>query len=109
VDGVSLIVRPVGGSPIQTWHSFGQGKLLTVTPRAPLVPDTTYEVLLTSGNSGRRRQRHGALHFPLLNGQRPDGGNQPPSIDPISVAPTVAPGVQRPDISWSGSDMDGQR
>jgi len=107
VDGVSLIVRPVGGSPIQTWHSFGQGKLLTITPRTLLAPNTTYEVELTSAIQDAAGNGLEPYTFRFSTGSSLSGGNEPPTINSIDVLPIVGtPGVPL-DISWSGSDPDG--
>lgn len=107
VDGVSLIVRPVGGSPIQTWHSFGQGKLLTITPRTLLAPNTTYEVVLTSAIQDAAGNGLEPYTFRFSTGSNLSGGNQPPTINSIDVLPVIGtPGVPL-DLSWTGSDPDG--
>ncbi|MCG8455201.1 MAG: Ig-like domain-containing protein, partial [Holophagales bacterium] len=45
VNGVSFLVRPLGGSPIAGELIFSFGDVLTFTPDQPLLPDTTYEVV----------------------------------------------------------------
>ncbi len=106
VNGVSLIVRPLGGDPIDTWHSFGQGKLLTVTPQQVLEPNTTYEVILTSGIEDAAGNGLEPYTFRFSTGSNLGGGNQPPSVDSIASTPTVAePGVPV-QIDWTGSDPE---
>lgn len=107
VDGVSLIVRPVGGAAVPTWHSFSEGKLLTVTPRSPLLADTTYEVILTSAIQDASGNGLEPYSFRFSTGGGLVGGNQPPSVTFINVAPeSVAPGGSI-GITWDGSDPDG--
>jgi YVTN family beta-propeller protein len=107
VNGVSLIVRPVGGSPIPIWHSFGQGKLLTVTPQQPLLADTTYEVVLTSGIQDAMGNGLEPYSFRFSTGGGLTGGNQPPVVTALSTTPAVgSPGVPV-QFNWSGSDPDG--
>lgn len=107
VDGVSLIVQPVDGSPVQTWHSFGQGKLLTVTPRLPLLPDTTYEVILTDAIQDAAGNGLEPYMFRFSTGSGLAGGNQSPVVTSITTNPIVGtPGVPL-DIDWTGVDPDG--
>ena len=46
VNGVSFIVRPLGGAAISGRLIFAFDDVLTFTPDEPLEPDTTYEVVL---------------------------------------------------------------
>ncbi len=107
IDGVSLIVRPVGGSPIPIWHSFGQGKLLTVTPRSLLSPNTTYEVVLTDGILDAAGNPMEPYSFRFSTGSGLSGGNQPPVVNAITAVPGVGTPAVPVDLSWSGSDPDG--
>jgi cytochrome c peroxidase len=106
VNGTTLILRPVGGSPIPIWHSFSQGKLLTVTSQQPLQPDTTYEVLLTSGIQDAAGNAMDPYSFRFSTGNGLAGGNTPPSITSLTVTPEVAaPGVSRT-FNWAGTDVE---
>ncbi|MBI1318691.1 MAG: hypothetical protein GC168_07050 [Candidatus Hydrogenedens sp.] len=106
VDGTSLILRPVGGAAVPTWHAFSQGKLLTVTPHEPLLPDTTYEFLLTSVIEDAAGNPFEAYTFRFSTGSALSGGNQPPVVDMVTFNPAVpAPGVSVA-VSWSGHDPD---
>jgi len=107
VDGASLIVRPLGGSPIPIWHSFGQGKLLTVTPRQPLLPNTTYEVLLTNAIQDAAGNGLEPYTFRFSTGSNLAGGNMPPVVGPIVVTPETGLPTQELTITWAGSDPDG--
>jgi YVTN family beta-propeller protein len=107
VDGVSLIVRPLNGSPIQTWHSFGQGKLLTVTPRQILQPDTTYEVLLTSAIQDAAGNAMEPYSFRFSTGGGLSGGNQPPQVTSIEMNPEFGAPASPVNFSWTGNDPDG--
>ena len=107
VDGVSLILRPVGGSAVSTWHAFGQNKLLTVTPRVPLQTNTTYEMILTSGIQDAMGNGLEPYTFRFSTGGSLSGGNRPPELLPIVASPAVqSPGAPI-DFSWTGSDPDG--
>jgi len=106
VDGVSLILQPVGGSPVPTWHSFGQGKLLTVTPHQPLDSNTTYEVILTDAIQDAAGNGMEPYTFRFSTGDAVSGGNQPPVVGVVSVTPEApAPGVLA-SLAWSGSDPE---
>jgi len=107
IDGDTLILRPVGGSPVATWHAFGQGKLLTVTPQQPLLPDTTYEFILTSDIQDAAGNPMEPYSFRFSTGSGLSGGNQPPSVTSLTAAPVApAPGEQVL-LSWAGTDPDG--
>jgi YVTN family beta-propeller protein len=106
-DGVSLILRPVGGAPVATWHAFSQGKLLTVTPQQPLEPDTTYELELTSGILDAAGNSLEPYSFRFSTGNAVTGGNAAPSIASLDVNPDdPAPGANV-NVQWSGSDPEG--
>jgi YVTN family beta-propeller protein len=107
VDGVSLIVRPVGGDPVSTWHSFSQGKLLTVTPVQPLQPDTTYEVVLTSDIEDAAGNGLEPYSFRFSTGGGLAGGNQAPVVDSIEASPSPSAPNNQVTISWTGNDPDG--
>ncbi|MBI1290103.1 PKD domain-containing protein [bacterium] len=107
VDGVSLIVRPLGGDPVPTWHSFGQGKLLTVTPQSPLAQNTTYEVLLTAAIQDAMGNPLEAYSFTFSTGASLGAGNQPPMVGAVIASPEVAQPGASVALSWSGSDPEG--
>lgn len=107
VDGSSLILRPVDGAPIATWHAFSQGKLLTVTPHQPLELNTTYELELTADILDAAGNPMEPYSFRFSTGDAVAGGNAAPTIS----TPTIDPGEPVPganvDISWSGNDPEG--
>ena len=106
VDGVSLVLRPVGGAPIPTWHSFSQGKLLTVTPQQPLALDTTYELMLTSGildAAGNGLEPYG---FRFSTGSDVTGGNAAPVITSVTVAQGAPVPGGNVDVSWTANDPE---
>jgi cytochrome c551/c552 len=106
VNGTSLIVRPVGGSPVPIWHSFGQNKLLTVTPRTPLATNTTYEVVLTSAIVDAAGNGLEPYTFRFSTGSGLSGGNQPPVMGAIGNSPTIGTPGAPVTFTWSGSDPD---
>ncbi len=106
VNGTSMILRPVGGSAVPTWHAFSQGKLLTVTPQQPLQPDTTYEFILTDAIQDAAGNGLEAYTFRFSTGGALSGGNQPPTITSLTINPTTpTPGVSA-SIAWAGTDPD---
>lgn len=106
VDGVSLVLRPVGGAPVATWHAFSQGKLLTVTPQQPLDPDTTYELELTSAILDAAGNGLEPYSFRFSTGGALAGGNAAPTIAAVTVTPDdPAPGANV-EVQWSGSDPE---
>ena len=48
VDGDTVVVRPVGGEAIRGWFGLNQ-TLVSFWPSEPLLPDTTYEIVLPAG------------------------------------------------------------
>lgn len=107
VDGTSLILRPVGGSAVPTWHAFGQGKLLTVTPQQPLQPNTTYEFLLTSDIQDAAGNGMEPYSFRFSTGGSITGGNRPPAITGFTATPEAPQPGALVTFAWTGSDADG--
>jgi len=107
VDGVSLILRPLGGDPVTTWHAFSEGKLLTVTPEQPLAPDTTYEFILTSDIEDAAGNGLEPFSFRFSTGSGLAGGNQPPVVGELNVSPAFPEPGELVTLSWTGSDPDG--
>ncbi|MGF1448400.1 MAG: fibronectin type III domain-containing protein [Opitutales bacterium] len=94
INGETVIVRPVGGSPIDCWISFSHDDVLTITPKQDLSPDTTYEVILVDGGikdaAGNGMEGYS---FAFSTGTGLSGGNQAPVINAVSTtALPIAPG-----------------
>lgn len=105
-DGVSFIVRPVGGSQVAGQWVLAFDDTLTFTPDSPLQADTTYEVIFPEGGikdaAGNGME---AYSFTFSTGTEVTG-NLPPSVDSWTATPyPVAPGV---DVAFeaTGSDPD---
>ena len=49
VNGTTVIIRPVGGSPIDARIVFAFDDIMTITPTNPLQTNTTYEVVFPAG------------------------------------------------------------
>ncbi len=107
VDGVTLILRPVDGAPVATWHAFSQGKLLTVTPQQPLELNTTYELELTAGILDAAGNAMEPYSFRFSTGASVTGGNAAPVIDSFSVLPAEPVPGANVDIAWSATDPEG--
>lgn len=107
INGTTLVVRPVGGAAVDCWHSFGQNKLLTVTPRQPLAANTTYEVLLTNGIQDAVGNGLEPYSFRFSTGSGLSGGNRPPVVTALAANPArIAPNAS---IAFTAiaSDPDG--
>jgi len=108
VNGVSVIVRPLGGAPVDAWTSFAHDRLLTITPRAYLAPNTTYEVVVVPG--GIKDAVGNGIEgytFRFSTGDTASGGNAAPVIASFGAsASPVAPGVNVA-FATSASDAEG--
>ncbi len=94
VNGESIIVRPVGGQPVDARTSFSHDGILTVTPKEYLADDTTYEVVIPAGGikdvSGNGIQGYS---FTFSTGGSVGGGNEAPLITELTASATpVDPG-----------------
>ena len=111
VDGTTLILRPLTGTgagiAVPTWHAFGQNKLLTVTPREDLRPDTTYEVVLTSGIQDAVGNGMESYAFRFSTGGTLGAGNRPPAVAGLTAAPVPAAVGATIALTASASDPDG--
>ena len=106
VNGVSFIVRPVGGSPISGELIYSFGDVLTFTPDAPLAADTTYEVIFPEGGI-QDAAGNGMVgySFTFSTGSAV-GGNLPPEIQSLSAsAYPVSPGASVT-LTVSATDPD---
>lgn len=108
VNGVSLIVRPVGGQPLDVWHSFSHDGVLTITPKTYFAEDTTYEVIIPAGGikdaAGNGIEGYA---FSFSTGGAVSGTNAAPSIGSFtsSQSPTF-PGLGVT-FTASASDPEG--
>jgi sugar lactone lactonase YvrE len=108
VNGESLIVRPVGGQPIDVWHSFSHDGVLTITPKAYFTEDTTYEVIIPAGGikdpAGNGIEGYS---FSFSTGGAVSGSNSAPTIQSFtsSLSPS-APG-QNVDFAATATDPEG--
>ncbi len=95
VNGDSVILRPIGGSPVDCYTSFSHDDILTITPRNYLTANTTYEVVIPAGGikdaSGNGIE---AYTFQFSTGGSLAGGNRSPVINSFthSATPSIAPG-----------------
>lgn len=93
VNGETFIVRPVGGAPLAGRISFAFDDVLTFAPNQPLLPDTTYEVVLPEGGI-KDAAGNGMVGYSFTFSTGATlAGNAPPSVYSLtaSVYP-VAPG-----------------
>ncbi|MCH9647135.1 MAG: Ig-like domain-containing protein [Deltaproteobacteria bacterium] len=107
INGATFIVQPLGGSPITGRTVFSFNDILTFTPDQPLMPNTTYEVLLPAGGikdaAGNGIVGYG---FTFSTGSTV-GGNVAPVVESFSASVYPAAPGQTVTLSASGSDPDG--
>jgi hypothetical protein len=102
--GENLIVRPMGGPPIPGRAVFAFNDILTFTPSSPLLPDTTYEVVIPAGGikdvSGNGIEGYSFAFStgPTIN------GNLPPEVTDFSSS--VYPAAPGTPISFSATATD---
>ncbi|UXI70224.1 Ig-like domain-containing protein [Tahibacter amnicola] len=105
VNGTSVIVRPLGGEPVAAWTSFAHDRLLTITPRSYLAPNTTYEVVIPAG--GIKDAAGNGIEgytFRFSTGATAMGGNAAPVISAFSADQSpVAPGTS---VTFTASATD---
>jgi len=96
VNGETIILRPVGGNPVDAWVSFAHDGVLTLTPKQDLEADTTYElVVMPGGIKDAAGNGIEGLSFTFATGSSVDGGNRAPVIDSFVRSPaTTVPGQQ---------------
>ena len=87
INGETVILRPVGGSPVDAWTSFSHDGILTITPKSYLQPDTTYEVIIPA--DGIRDVANNGIEpyaFTFSTGNNVAGGNLPATIQSFTVS-----------------------
>ena len=109
VNEESIIVRPVGGSPINSaWISFSHDGILTYTPTEYFLPDTTYEVIIPDGGikdiSGNGIEGYS---FTFSTGSIVGGGNAAPTISLVSTSSSPADIGETVTIEVFATDEEG--
>jgi len=94
INGETVIVRPVGGEPIDCYISNSYDDVITITPKQELSPNTTYEVeVLEGGIKDAAGNGIEGYTFTFSTGSDVVGGNLPPEITSFTAAPLpAAPG-----------------
>lgn len=105
VNGESVLLRPAGGSPLDCWISFSHDDVLTITPKQPLLPNTTYEVVIPQGGikdaAGNGIQGYS---FSFSTGSTLSAGNRSPAVQTFTASQgPVAPGVP---VTFAASATD---
>ncbi len=107
INGETIIVRPVGGEPVDAWTSFAHDGILTVTPREYLQNDTTYEVLIPSGGikdaAGNGIEGYS---FSFSTGGALNGTNSAPQINEIMTSLSPSEPGDEVTISVDASDPE---
>jgi len=107
VNGVTFLVRPLGGSPVDGRITFSFDDVLTFTPSQPLLPDTTYEVVLPEGGiEDAAGNGMVGYSFTFSTGSSV-GGNQPPTVDAFTASAYPSPPGQSLTLTAAATDPEG--
>lgn len=108
INGETIIVRPVGGNPIEAWTSFAHDGVLTITPKQYLAVDTTYEVVIPAGGikdaAGNGIEGYS---FTFSTGSAVGGGNEAPQISAVTPSQAPVDPGQSVQFSVAASDPEG--
>lgn len=90
INGVTITLREVGTTtPLDAWTSFSSDGMLTLTPKAFLLPDKTYEVIIADG--GIKDALNNGIEpysFTFSTGNSTTGGNASPTITAFTAGPS---------------------
>jgi len=107
INGETVIVRPVGGDPVDAWTSFAHDGILTITPKQYLESNTTYEVLVTQGGiKDAAGNGIDGYSFTFSTGNNVTGGNRAPQINSFTATPSPADVGQQVTITASAVDPE---
>ncbi|MEM1182527.1 MAG: PKD domain-containing protein, partial [Acidobacteriota bacterium] len=107
INGETIILRPVGGQPVDAWTSFSHDGVLTVTPKQYLAADTTYEVVVVA--DGIRDAANNGIEgysFTFSTGGGVSGGNASPVINSVGATPVAAAPGDDVDFSVFATDAE---
>ncbi len=107
VNGESVILRPLGGEPVDAIVSFSYDDVLTITPDEYLLPDTTYEVEIVAGGI-KDVSGNGILPytFTFSTGLGVAGGNASPVIANFDASPSPAIPGSEVTLTATATDAD---
>ena len=107
INGETVIVRPVGGAPVDAWVSFAHDGILTITPKQYLEPDTEYEVVVVQdGIKDVANNGIDGYSFTFSTGSDINAGNRAPTVDSFTAGPSPASTGQTVTIAATGSDPE---
>jgi YVTN family beta-propeller protein len=106
VNGVTFIVRPLGGSAVAGRLTLAFDDVLTFTPNAALQANTTYEVVIPEGGIKDAAGNGVAGYSFTFSTGSSLGGNRPPAVTSFTASSyPVAPGALLT-LSAAASDPD---
>ena len=107
INGVTFIVRPLGGSSIAGQLTFSFDDVLTFTPSAPLAANTTYEVVLPAGGI-KDAAGNGMVGYAFTFSTGASvGGNGAPNVTSFTASAYPAAPGQNLGFTATASDPDG--
>lgn len=107
VNGETIVLRPVGGEPVDAWVSFAHDGILTLTPHEYLEPDTTYELIVVAdGIKDAAGNGIEGYSFTFSTGGELGGGNAAPEISQFQVDPSPAEPGDSVSLSAQATDPE---
>ncbi len=107
INGETVLVRPVGGQPLDAWASFSHDGILTLTPYEYFEPDTTYEVVVADGGiKDAAGNGISGYSFTFSTGTALGGGNGSPEISQFNLSASPIDPGQSVTLSASATDPE---
>lgn len=107
LNGETILLRPVGGQPLDAWTSFSHDGILTVTPHAHFEPETTYELIVVDeGIHDVAGNGIEGYSFAFSTGSELGGGNAAPEIQEFLANPSPTEPGENVTISAQASDPE---
>ncbi len=107
INGETFIVRPLGGAPIPGLIRWTFNDSLTFTPDSPLLPNTTYEVVIPeNGIQDAAGNGIEGYSFTFSTGETL-AGNQAPVVSELNVSAYPSLPNQNINLTVAASDPEG--
>ncbi|HRQ65023.1 MAG TPA: Ig-like domain-containing protein, partial [Xanthomonadaceae bacterium] len=108
VPGVSLILREVGGEPLPFRVTLAFDDVITMTPDAPLAPDSSYEVVVVGGGIKDAAGNGVAAHSFAFSTGDSVNADAPPVIDAFNASGSPALIGSPIDFAVTAHDPEGE-
>ncbi|MEM7248506.1 MAG: Ig-like domain-containing protein [Acidobacteriota bacterium] len=108
VNGESFLVRPLGGDPVEGSLIFSFDDVLTFQPDEPLLPDTTYEVVLPEGGIKDAAGNGMVGHSFTFSTGGAVAGNAPPEVVSLRASAYPARPAESVTLLATATDPEGE-